>query len=489
MSMELGAGAWSYFGDPRAIHHDGRTFTGWISTTGNVWVAIVDTRAASRGRSADLPRAWASTTTTTRRWSSVATGTSSSSSPRTRAVTCPSPGQPDALPDEPAPVLDRRVRSGSHRRHQRPRRPRLHVPEPDPAARQAVAVLARGRLEPDVLLHAQRPRRLGAGARARATSATSSGRTRSTVGDGRNRIHGIFTDGHPSAGRRACTTRATRTARSTPRAGAGSGRSRSIPLHTSKLDHDLPLQRSRRARLGRTTSRSIARAGRTSSTRAASTGTRDTFYYAYFNGTRWVSHKIVEAGPRVPSFTSGGATLDHEDPRVVYLSRRIGTWYQVEVWSRATAAGRGRTRQLTDAPERLLDPPGHAARGCAAPATRSCSSAATIARSATASTGAGFTRSSSELLAHATAARRGDRGAARRRTGVRAADARTRSPRSAPRTRPSTPRRNAAAPTPRHAGARRAQRARARAARRAPRTRSGAGRGRRSPADASPSTR
>ena len=39
MARELGAGAWSYFGDPRAIHHDGRTFTGWISTTGNVWVA------------------------------------------------------------------------------------------------------------------------------------------------------------------------------------------------------------------------------------------------------------------------------------------------------------------------------------------------------------------------------------------------------------------------------------------------------------------
>ena len=36
---ELGAGAWSYFGDPRAISHDGHTFTGWISTSGNVWVA------------------------------------------------------------------------------------------------------------------------------------------------------------------------------------------------------------------------------------------------------------------------------------------------------------------------------------------------------------------------------------------------------------------------------------------------------------------
>ena len=39
VDRELGAGAWSYFGDTRAISHDGDTFTGWISTTGHVWVA------------------------------------------------------------------------------------------------------------------------------------------------------------------------------------------------------------------------------------------------------------------------------------------------------------------------------------------------------------------------------------------------------------------------------------------------------------------
>ena len=39
VDRELGAGSWSYFGDPRAISHEGHTFTGWISTTGNVWVA------------------------------------------------------------------------------------------------------------------------------------------------------------------------------------------------------------------------------------------------------------------------------------------------------------------------------------------------------------------------------------------------------------------------------------------------------------------
>ena len=46
VDRELGAGAWSYFGDPRAISHDGDTFTGWISTTGNVWVA----RYSAEGR-------------------------------------------------------------------------------------------------------------------------------------------------------------------------------------------------------------------------------------------------------------------------------------------------------------------------------------------------------------------------------------------------------------------------------------------------------
>src|SRR3954447_20470935 len=39
VDRELGAGSWSYFGDVRAISHAGDTFTGWISTTGNVWVA------------------------------------------------------------------------------------------------------------------------------------------------------------------------------------------------------------------------------------------------------------------------------------------------------------------------------------------------------------------------------------------------------------------------------------------------------------------
>ena len=63
----------------------------------------------------------------------------------------------------------------------------------------------------------------------------------------------------------------------------------------------------------------------------------------------------------MPSFTSGGATLDHEDPRVVYLSRRVGTWHQVELWFTGDRGRTWSTRQLTD-DRRLLDPPGLPAR-------------------------------------------------------------------------------------------------------------------------------
>ena len=41
----LGSGAWSWFGDPRAVHHEGRhrrTYVGWISPHGEVQVMSYD---------------------------------------------------------------------------------------------------------------------------------------------------------------------------------------------------------------------------------------------------------------------------------------------------------------------------------------------------------------------------------------------------------------------------------------------------------------
>ena len=56
------------------------------------------------------------------------------------------------------------------------------------------------------------------------------------------------------------------------------------------------------------------------------------------------------AGAGRQSFTSGGASLDHEDPRIVYLSRTIGPWNQVELWFTPDNGRTWTSRQLTHDP-------------------------------------------------------------------------------------------------------------------------------------------
>jgi hypothetical protein len=59
----------------------------------------------------------------------------------------------------------------------------------------------------------------------------------------------------------------------------------------------------------------------------------DYFHYARFDGRRWVDRELISSGDGAPTFTSGGITLDHEEPGNVVLSRRIGEEYQVELWN------------------------------------------------------------------------------------------------------------------------------------------------------------
>jgi PKD repeat protein len=63
------------------------------------------------------------------------------------------------------------------------------------------------------------------------------------------------------------------------------------------------------------------------------------YVYARWTGERWDARPITAAGgsisedPREPYY-SGGITLDHEDPRTVYLSRQTGEGvWDVETWS------------------------------------------------------------------------------------------------------------------------------------------------------------
>jgi BNR repeat-containing family member len=62
------------------------------------------------------------------------------------------------------------------------------------------------------------------------------------------------------------------------------------------------------------------------------------YWYARFNGRQWISHFLTLGGPTISPGTieqqySGGLALDHDDPSVVYLSRKLNGWFEIERWS------------------------------------------------------------------------------------------------------------------------------------------------------------
>lgn len=61
------------------------------------------------------------------------------------------------------------------------------------------------------------------------------------------------------------------------------------------------------------------------------------YWYADWTGARWVSHFLTSAGGTISpagieAEYSGGITLDHLDPSVVYLSRQVGDGFEIERW-------------------------------------------------------------------------------------------------------------------------------------------------------------
>jgi hypothetical protein len=62
------------------------------------------------------------------------------------------------------------------------------------------------------------------------------------------------------------------------------------------------------------------------------------YWYARWTGHGWRSHLLTHAGPSISPFGleqqySGGIALDHANPSVVYLSRRIRGWWAIEKWT------------------------------------------------------------------------------------------------------------------------------------------------------------
>lgn len=66
------------------------------------------------------------------------------------------------------------------------------------------------------------------------------------------------------------------------------------------------------------------------------------YSYARWNGSRWENHELLDAGPWFPETPngetepepnySGGISLDHEEPDIVYLSRQKNGTFEIEKW-------------------------------------------------------------------------------------------------------------------------------------------------------------
>lgn len=350
-SRELGAGAWSYFGDPRAISHDGHTFTGWISTVGHVWVA----RLTKGGK-------------LSKHLLFRGLGRDDHNNPslvflpdgRLCVFFCPHSGR--FLPPKGIPsVMRYRISARPYSIdawgpvHTVP----TNVPGglgytyPNPLQQRGKLWLFWRGGDWNPTFSYSEDRLHWVPARELLRSAEGQRPYAKYVGDGREAIHAIFSNGHVMDV--ANSLYYVRYAGNDLFDGKG-GRIASlaaVPVQLQRLDpvyrysssggrawpHDIALTSQGRPRIVYTR-------------RLGGPGGRDTFWYAYHNGERWVSRKIVEAGAGRRSFTSGGATLDHEDPRHVYLSRTIGRFNQVERWFTPDEGRTWTTQRLTDFADR-----------------------------------------------------------------------------------------------------------------------------------------
>jgi hypothetical protein len=76
------------------------------------------------------------------------------------------------------------------------------------------------------------------------------------------------------------------------------------------------------------------------------------YRYARWDGRRWIDRELVRAGgtmsadPAEPNY-SGGISLNHEDPSTVYLSRQVDGSFEIEVWTTRNGGDTWSSRRLT----------------------------------------------------------------------------------------------------------------------------------------------
>ena len=79
------------------------------------------------------------------------------------------------------------------------------------------------------------------------------------------------------------------------------------------------------------------------------------YRYARWNGTKWETFPVTAAGGSIGDgsgrdrYYSGGITIDHENPSVVYLSREVKGMFEVETWRTPDGGATWTRRAVTSA--------------------------------------------------------------------------------------------------------------------------------------------
>lgn len=84
------------------------------------------------------------------------------------------------------------------------------------------------------------------------------------------------------------------------------------------------------------------------------------YWYARWDGGQWRKRQITRAGPSIDPdgeiMYSAGIALDHENPEIVYLARKKGDWFQIEVWRTRDRGATWNVTPITSSPKNHMRP-------------------------------------------------------------------------------------------------------------------------------------
>jgi len=323
VTRTLGPGAWSWFGEPRALDYGNRVYAGWVDPTGRVTVGSFDDRSGSR---IDLAR-----------MSKVDDHDSPSLQLRPDGrltvfyshhadsfIHFRTTLRPRDIGEWGAPQTVRTARWGKWGNT---------YPSPVWLPREnRLWLFWRGSDWSPAFSRASwdgrwsRPRRL--------MRAPGQRPYVKYVSNGRDAIHMAFTQGHPREARTGIYYAVYRRGAFYRANGRRLARMRDLPFRPSRADkvHD-----GRRGRRAWVHDIALDRSGRPVIVYATLHSRRRHYYrYARWTGKRWRTWPIVAAGGSISGgrerFYSGGVALHPGDPSRVYLSRATGGVHRLEEW-------------------------------------------------------------------------------------------------------------------------------------------------------------